>query len=118
MPVLTPDERLLRALDHIDKYYAERLDGRVIAENLCYWSQSTFSHQFSAAFGVTFVDYVTSRRIVKAKELLCDPRMQIQEVSVRVGYDDPSYFTRMFRRLVGMSPSTYRALKMAAPKVR
>jgi two-component system response regulator YesN len=63
---------------------------------------------------VTFVDYLTSYRLSQAKRLLANPDMPVTDVAAAVGFDDPSYFTRVFRREEGLSPSEYRAAAQRA----
>jgi signal transduction histidine kinase len=58
--------------------------------------------------GRGFSDLLNRARIDRAKELLDHGRSAL-EVSIEVGFADPSYFTKVFRRLTGMTPSTYRA---------
>ncbi len=67
-----------------------------------------FSKLFKLRTGLTFIDYLSRLRIRKAKELLRDPGNSIKEVSANVGYHDPNYFARVFRRITGSSPSEFR----------
>ncbi|MFQ3621454.1 MAG: response regulator [Spirochaetales bacterium] len=69
-----------------------------------------FSKSFKQCTGSTFIDYLTLMRIKKAKELLKDPKWSVKEISVKVGYPDPNYFTRVFKRIEGVSPTEYRSL--------
>ena len=59
-------------------------------------------------FDDTFINYLTNLRIEKAKVLLKDVSFNIKEVGASVGYTDSNYFTKVFKRAVGMSPSEYR----------
>ncbi len=58
--------------------------------------------------GMSFSDYITEKRIQKAKELLADPRLSIEQIAEESGYHDYFYFTKVFTRIVGISPSKYR----------
>ncbi len=69
-----------------------------------------FSKIFKQYRGVTFIDYLTSFRVSRAKELLKDLRWSIKEISCKVGYPDSNYFTRVFKRLEGLTPTEYRCL--------
>lgn len=71
---------------------------------------SYFSVLFKRAFGVNFVDYLTDLRMQAAKELLQDPMRSTSEVAGMVGYESANYFTRAFKRKVGMTPTDYRRL--------
>lgn len=57
---------------------------------------------------VNFSDYIASLRIQRAKELLSDESLSIQEIAEIVGYDDYFYFTKVFKKVEGISPSKYR----------
>lgn len=106
-PQTPPSVRLQRALAHIDKHY-----GRLIPESevalVCEMSPSRFCREFKAAFGVTFVEYLAHHRIHEAKRLLGNRGMSVTDVAAAVGFTDPSYFTRVFRKVAGTSPSEYR----------
>ena len=67
-----------------------------------------FSSLFKKEVGEGFVGYVTSMRIRKAKELLCCSPKKISEVAYEVGYNDYRYFSCLFRRITGLSPSMFR----------
>ena len=71
-------------------------------------SPSYFSVQFKRSFGVNFLDYLTDLRIQAAKELLCDPLRSTAEVASMVGYESASYFTRIFKKKTGLTPTEYR----------
>lgn len=76
------------------------------------------SNHFSAIFrketGETFIEYLTTVRMEKAKELLTCTAMKTSEVGFEVGYKDPHYFSFIFKRLQGMSPKEYRKSKKEA----
>jgi hypothetical protein len=75
-------------------------------------SPSRFCHEFKAIFAVTFVEYLAQYRMERAKRLLANPTISVADVAVSVGFNDPSYFTRVFRKQEGLSPSEYRANKI------
>lgn len=100
--------RLRVAIAHVAKHYLQRISEAEVAR-MCEMSPSRFCREFKAAFGVTFVEYVAVQRMLHAKRLLANPNMPVSDVAVAVGFSDPSYFTRVFRRQEGISPSEYRA---------
>jgi two-component system response regulator YesN len=59
--------------------------------------------------GITIVDYLTSVRIERAKQLLLATNQSCTEICFEVGYNNQSYFTRTFKGLVGMTPRKFRA---------
>jgi two-component system response regulator YesN len=67
-----------------------------------------FSSMFHKYTGQCFVDYLTDRRIDRAKTLLSDPSLNISEISSMCGYDDPGYFARRFRKKTGVTPRAWR----------
>lgn len=75
---------------------------------LCGMSVSSFQRKFKAQFGGTPKHYFTARRMDKAKELLRLTSMHVSEVAFDLGFNDPLYFTRLFKKHVGTSPTAYR----------
>lgn len=64
-------------------------------------------------FNVSYTDIVQQARFTVASHLLRDPRTKVIDAALAVGYDDPSHFTRAFRRLAGVTPNQYRRLNHA-----
>ena len=100
--------RLQAALAHIAKNFLRPIPESEVAL-LCNMSPSRFCREFKAAFQVTFVEYLANYRMDQAKRLLTNPSMPVADVAAAVGFNDPSYFTRVFRKQEGVSPSEYRA---------
>ena len=71
-------------------------------------SASYFSALFKRTFQVNFLDYLTELRMEAAKDLLRDPLRSTAEVAGMVGYESANYFTRAFKKKVGMTPTDYR----------
>jgi two-component system response regulator YesN len=71
-------------------------------------SPSHFSAMFSQESGMTFKQYLTEVRIKKAKELLRTTAARTYEIAYRVGYADPHYFSYVFRKQTGLTPSEFR----------
>lgn len=67
-----------------------------------------FSSYFKEEMDITFTEHITKLRIEKAKELIRNSQMSIQEVCFFVGYHDPNYFSRIFKKYVGCTPSRYK----------
>jgi AraC-like DNA-binding protein/ligand-binding sensor protein len=68
-----------------------------------------FCKTFKKATGITFTDYLSRVRVEKAKEMLVNPNARVSEVAFEVGFQSLTHFNRTFRRLLGQSPSDYRA---------
>ena len=71
-------------------------------------SNNHFCTVFSQETGVTFTEYLTGVRLTKAKGLLRDKQMRTSDVSFSVGYNDPHYFSYLFKKNTGVSPRDYR----------
>lgn len=69
------------------------------------------SKLFSEHAGASFVDFLTILRIEKAEKMLLSGELSIKEIAAAVGYADPNYFGKIFRKLVGASPSLYAGRK-------
>ncbi len=68
----------------------------------------TFARRFRAATGYQPMDYVQATRIEEAKQLLEADHDNVEEIGHLVGYEDPTFFRRLFKRRVGMTPAAYR----------
>ncbi|MCY9694515.1 helix-turn-helix domain-containing protein [Paenibacillus alginolyticus] len=91
----------------IREHYAEDISLQGIAERY-HMSESYFSRLFKKQVGTSFLEYVTLIRVGQAKELLTNPRLRIYEVSVQVGYQDQRYFSQLFRKYTGETPTEFR----------
>lgn len=67
-----------------------------------------FSKLFKEETGENFIDYITMARMQKAKDLLRDQSRSIKEISAATGYSDPNYFSKLFKKIVGLTPTEYR----------
>ncbi len=66
------------------------------------------SKVFKEETGVNYIDYLTECRIERAKSLLTDQELSLKAITFEVGYNDPNYFSKVFKKLCGVSPSEYR----------
>ncbi|KAF1301862.1 response regulator transcription factor [Enterococcus sp. JM9B] len=90
----------------IDTHYSEKnLALNTVAARL-FVSDTYLSRQMKKELGYSFSEYLIQLRIQKAKELLADHQLlySISEIATKVGYEDPHYFSRIFRKKVGVSP--------------
>lgn len=71
-------------------------------------SDSYFIHLFTQQFGVSPYQYLLNIRMSQAKYLLSETNMRINDISDNIGYDDPFYFSRIFKKHIGVSPRSYR----------
>lgn len=91
----------------IEANYAHDLSVAQIAED-AYLSPTYASLLYKQETGETLFEYLTKVRIERAKELLRDPRNKFYEISGAVGYSDPSHFSKLFKKVTGLTPSAYR----------
>jgi len=96
-----------RAVDYIESHYAEEVTLNQVAEKL-YVSNFYLSRMFKKELGVNFIDYLNELRIEKAKILLSDAKYKTYEVAEAVGVPNSHYFSKLFRKYVGMTASEYR----------
>ena len=72
-------------------------------------SAAHFSTVFSQAMGRSFISYLTAMRMEKAKELLQTTNLRLSDIALEVGYNEPNYFSHVFRKVEGMTPKEWRA---------
>lgn len=66
------------------------------------------SKLFKEQVGVNYIDFLTECRIDKAKKLMSDPARSLKEITFEVGYHDPNYFSKVFKKMCDLSPTEYR----------
>ncbi len=71
-------------------------------------SRFYFCKSFRKHTGLNFTDYVARLRVERAKELLLNPNLRVSEIAYEVGFQSLTHFNRVFRRVVGKSPTAYR----------
>lgn len=101
-----------KAVQYIQAHYKENLSLDSVANEI-ELSSPYLSSLFSRILGTTFINYVQSVRIQKAKELLCGTTMKVYEIAYCIGYDDEKYFSQVFRKTEGITPSQFRAQSSA-----
>jgi AraC-like DNA-binding protein len=104
-----PPVTLAPAVSYISANYPDKLQ-QATAAKLCDLSPFQFSRVFKKEYGITFRDYVVKIRIDRAAELIKQSRVSVTDAAFVVGFNDLSYFARMFRRQLGVSPSCYRSV--------
>jgi two-component system, response regulator YesN len=100
-----------RIIYHSLEYIKQRLERNVTVGECAahvHLSVSYFSSLFKKVMGMTLIQYITAERMQKAKSLLI-AGVPVQEVAAIVGYEERRYFSEMFKRTSGMTPSEFRA---------
>ncbi|MHC4096914.1 MAG: helix-turn-helix domain-containing protein [Planctomycetota bacterium] len=104
------------AINYIDANYDKPITLADIAR-ISHLSVSRLAHIFKEQMGITIIDYLTSVRIERAKQLLLATEQSCTEICFQVGYNNQSYFSRTFKELVGMSPRQFRARNQRREKI-
>lgn len=95
------------ALSYIDEHYAEKLTLTELADKI-FVSQWYLSKLLNKYAEQSFSDILNGRRVEKAKELLRDPSLKIHEISDMLGFNEVPHFSKIFKKLAGISPNEFR----------
>jgi AraC family transcriptional regulator len=101
--------RLKRVVDYIDNHLSSKITLLDLAA-VAGLSRMHFASQFRKATGVRPHEYLLTRRVRRAEELLRDGTMPIVEIALTVGFQTQAHFTTVFKRLVGCTPCRWRAI--------
>lgn len=99
------------AVDYINKHYMDENMSLNTVAQVVNISANHFSALFSQNIGQTFIEYLTAIRMEHAKELLRCTGKRSSEIATEVGYKDSHYFSYLFKKTQGMTPSDYRRTK-------
>jgi AraC-like DNA-binding protein len=101
-PVIT------RAKEYIHEHQTEELSLGQVAKSV---NTSTFyfCKMFKKVTGINFTDYLSRVRIEKSKNLLLNPNLRVSEIAFEVGFQSLTHFNRVFKKILGQSPTEYRA---------
>ena len=98
-------------IKYISENYAKSINLEQIAE-LVNLSPVYLSITFKKEMGMNFIDYIINYRIDVAKKLLKDIQYNVSQVSEMIGYSDPKYFSKLFKKRVGINPIEYRKIHL------
>ncbi len=101
------DSLVLKAKKYMEMHYSENISLKEVAE---YVNISTYylSRLFKKETGRNFSEHLTDFRMEKAKSFLTDTDMKLYEIAIQVGISDPHYFSRLFKKNVGVPPTQFR----------
>ena len=102
-----------RARAYIDAHQQEDLHVEDVSKALNI-SVFYFCKVFKKATGMTFTEYLSKVRVLKARTLLENPHVRVAEVAFAAGFQSLTHFNRIFRKLTGQSPTAYRALRLVS----
>ncbi len=93
--------------EYIDHHYQEDISRNTIARKV-FLNPDYLARIFKNETGMSLGAYIKKRRIDEAKKLLAQTNVHINEIAIRVGYENPSYFSYIFRKYTGLTPKEYR----------
>lgn len=99
---------VMKAAQYIQQYYRQEISLQSISDYV-HLSKNYFANLFKKEIGESFLEYLTRTRIEKAKELL-GRDLRATDVGSLVGIQDPKYFSKVFKKIAGVSPTEYRHL--------
>lgn len=97
--------------DQIEAYIRQHFSEDITLQDIAdrhHMSESHFSRLFKQHVGSSYLEYLTKVRLQKAKELLLNPKLKIYEVAINVGYQDSRYFSQIYRKYTGETPTEFR----------
>ena len=93
--------------NYIEKHYKDELGIQDVA-GVLHYSEAYFCKIFRQCFDKSFTTYLMEYRLKKAKELMMDLRYSIKDIGAEVGYRDSNYFSKIFKKAEGMTPTEFR----------
>ena len=108
-------ESIRTAIRYMEEYYMDPITLEEIAGYVGVTPQH-FSKMFKKELGINYIEWLTNYRMDIAKEMLMEGKEAIKEICYRVGYSDPNYFSRIFKKVVGVSPKEYASSAIKMPR--
>jgi two-component system response regulator YesN len=105
------DIKNLQVIQKAAEYMRDNFNKKLTIDDISqavYLSPCYLSKIFKQELGCTIMEFLTKVRIDEAKKLLRNPRYNIMQVANLIGFDDPSYFTKVFKKSEGITPSQYK----------
>ena len=103
-----------KVINHINLNLSTELSLKSLA-GMCYISPSYLSNLFKQETGTTLIDYINTQRIKRAAHLMSSTKMSVATVAERVGILDVNYFTKLFKKSMGQTPTQYRRTHAGKP---
>lgn len=105
--VLSKRTEVLDACQYVSLHLTRRITLDEVAEHL-FMNASYFSRLFKKETGETFIEYVNRMKVDRAKELLDQTNLSVAKIGETLGYDNHSYFIKLFKTVAGITPQEYR----------
>ena len=100
----------LKTVQKVQAYINNNITGNLdlgTVASIFGYSKNYLSSLFTKYTSTSFIDYVNNAKMERAKKMLSDPNAMVYEVATALGYDSPFYFSKVFKKIVGMSPTAY-----------
>ena len=97
----------MRVVYYMQEHIENKLSLQDLAQHFNY-SESHLSLLFQKETGISPINYFIRLKIQKACQYIELTSMKLSEIAIRLGFEEPAYFSRVFTKIIGMSPSTYR----------
>jgi len=101
---------IFKVINYIKQNYKEKLTLDDISSYV-YLSKSYLSKIFKDEMKCTITNYINSVRVEKSKQLLADSSLSLADIAYFVGFEDQSYYTKVFKKITGVSPGKYKNIK-------
>ena len=98
---------IARISQYVEKHFREQIGRDEIAEQLHY-SKNYLSRIFNSQIGISVRDYINTYRVEEAKRMLLNSDMAVGDIAMDVGFDSMTYFSTVFKKNTGMTPSQFR----------
>ena len=110
---LSENELSDKLVEDVLSFLNENVYSTVTIEDICKkisYSKAYIFKKFKQVTGKTLIDYFTNLKISKAKELIKEKRLSIKEISLKLGFDTPNYFSKTFKKKTGFTPLEFRKI--------
>lgn len=94
------------AISYVESHFHGEVRNEIVAE-LCGMNQFRFSRLFKQTYGIGFHEFVVRYRLREARRMLASPGSSVTQICYAAGFNDPSYFTRVFKKYFGANPSEF-----------
>lgn len=105
---ISKENRMYEIRAYLDEHYLEKISLDDLAERF-QLTKFYISRQFHKTFSLPLFSYIIEKKIHHSKQLLRFSNMNVKDIAIAVGIDDPNYFNKLFNRIEGISPTAYKA---------
>ncbi len=107
----TSNSPITPVIDYIKNHIFNNIHLKDLSNQAC-MSPTSFYRYFKREMGMSPMEFIVNEKIKFAKKLLCNPKINISEVSYATGFEDPNYFIRLFKKYEGVTPKQYQLMNV------